>query len=93
MAWAWRGVLLERLLLTGNTADTVSSGLPWDRYLYRLGAADLARLAAAGPVSLVFTSQNDSDDQPTQVWLDAVSFCTVNTLLPHRAYFPFVSAP
>ena len=40
----WRspsGQLLGELLRSGNTADTVSGGLQWDHYLYRLNAADL----------------------------------------------------
>ena len=66
---------LASLLRTGNTADTVSSGLPWDRYLYRMQAADFEPLRGAGPVELVFTAQNDADTLPTDFWIDAVRFC------------------
>jgi hypothetical protein len=87
----WRtpgGVLVGELLRTGNTADTVSAGLQWDHYLYRLSAADVAALRAAGPLSLVFRSQNDSDSYPTGVWLDKVSFCATGVTFPHRVYVP-----
>ncbi len=39
------GQLIASLLRTGNSADTATEGLPWDRYLYRMQPADLAPLA------------------------------------------------
>lgn len=89
----WRspaGASLGLLLGTGNTADTVSAGLEWDHYVYRLSAADLALLASAGPVKLVFTSQNDSDSYPTDFWVDSVSFCTTAPSLLHKLYWPLI---
>jgi subtilisin family serine protease len=74
----WRttdGKLIGALLRTGNSADTASDGLPWDRYLYRLQSADLAPLNAFGTINLVFTAGNDADALPTNFWLDAVRFC------------------
>jgi subtilisin family serine protease len=88
----WRSstdVSLGELLRTGNTADTVTAGLEWDHYIYRLSAADLAPLAAGSPVKLVFTSQNDSDSFPTDIWVDGVSFCATRTSLPYKMYWPF----
>lgn len=69
------GKTIGALLRTGNSADTASSGLAWDVYLYRLQAADLAPLNAFGAVNLVFTAQNDADSLPTSFWIDAVRFC------------------
>lgn len=80
------GAPLGQLLRTGNTADTVSGGLQWDHYLYRLEASDLAALGG-GPLKLVFRSQNDADAYPTDVWLDGVSFCAAG---PTRTYLPLV---
>jgi hypothetical protein len=85
----WRssdGEPIEELLRTGNTADTVSDGLQWDKYIYRLSAADVARLRARGSVSLVFTSQGDSDTLATRIWLDRVRFCALD--MPARIYLP-----
>lgn len=89
----WRstdGGLVRELLRTGNTADTVSAGLQWDNYIYRLNAADLVALRAAGPLTLVFTSQNDADAAPTDVWVDSVRFCANNTGAEHRLFAPVV---
>ena len=80
------GKLVSSLLRTGNSADTASSGLPWDRYLYRLQPADLAPLNAFGTVNLVFTASNDADNLPTSFWIDAVRFCAAWPRL--RYYFP-----
>ena len=55
------GKLVSSLLRTGNSADTASDGLPWDRYLYRMQPADLQSLGALGAVDLVFTAGNDAD--------------------------------
>lgn len=63
------------LLRTGNTADTSSSGLPWDRYLYRMERMELATLKQAGAINLVFTAANDSDTAATSFWIDEVRFC------------------
>ncbi len=69
------GQLVASLLRTGNSADTATSGLPWDRYLYRLQFADLADWRTHPALNLVFASGNDSDTLPTDVWLDEVHFC------------------
>jgi hypothetical protein len=82
------GKLIGSLLRTGNSADTASDGLPWDRYLYRLQPADLAPLTAFGTIELVFTASNDADSYPTDFWIDAVRFCA--TWPPLRYYFPLV---
>ena len=78
------GKLISSLLRTGNSADTASDGLPWDRYLYRLQSADLGPLNAFGTVNLVFTAFNDADNQPTSFWIDAVRFCATG---PRQRYF------
>jgi hypothetical protein len=88
----WRdstGAALGQLLRTGNTADTVSGGLEWDEYLYRLDGQDLAALRARDAVSLVFTSQNDADADATHVWVDNVRLC-VKLLPPPQAYLPLL---
>ena len=69
------GGLITSLLRTGNSADTATDGLPWDRYLYRMQAADLAPLLDQGTIDLVFEAYNDGDTAPTNFWLDAVRFC------------------
>ena len=86
--------MLGQLLRTGNTADTVNGGLQWDHYIYRLEAADLAALRGRGPVSLVFTSQNDADGYPTDVWVDSVRFCVQIEPGPRavRVHLPLVLA-
>jgi subtilisin family serine protease len=93
----WRsatGASLGELLRTGNTADTVTAGLEWDHYIYRLSAADLAALAAAGPLELAFTSQNDSDSYPTDFWVDAVSFCAAGgSSSSYKMYWPLIVKP
>jgi len=76
------GQLIQSLLRTGNSADTVSSGLPWDHYLYRMQPADFAALGAVGPINLVFSADNDGDSQLTDFWLDDVRFCPRRTFLP-----------
>lgn len=86
----WRtpdGQHLEDLLRSGNTADTVQGGLQWDRYIYRLQAADLQPLIDHGEVALVFEAQNDDDELPTGVWLDSVRFCAAPDL-PFKHYLP-----
>jgi subtilisin family serine protease len=84
------GKLISSLLRTGNSADTASDGLPWDRYLYRLQPADLAPLNAFGTVNLVFTAGNDADNLPTSFWIDAVRFCATGPRL--RYFFPLMLA-
>jgi thermitase len=76
------GQLIQSLLRTGNSADTVSSGLPWDQYLYWMHPADFAALGAVGPINLVFSAGNDGDSQLTDFWVDAVRFCPRRTFLP-----------
>jgi len=74
----WRttdGQVVNALLRTGNTADTVNSGLDWDRYLYRIEAVDIPAFSEHGPVAMVFTAQNDADDWKTDFWLDSIQFC------------------
>lgn len=78
------GQMVAELLRTGNTADTVNSGLDWDRYLYRIDAVDMPALGEYGPVALVFTAQNDADDWQTDFWLDSVQFCVAGS----RIYLP-----
>ncbi|MGC8780470.1 MAG: S8 family peptidase [Anaerolineae bacterium] len=80
------GKPIMSLLRTGNSADTASSGLLWDRYFYRLQVDDLLRLSAFGTVQLVFAAGNDADELPTDFWVDAVRFCAAG--LPRRYYFP-----
>ncbi|MCX7669845.1 MAG: S8 family serine peptidase, partial [Anaerolineae bacterium] len=80
------GKPIMSLLRTGNSADTASSGLLWDRYYYRLDRNDMARLGAFGTVALVFAAGNDADDLPTDFWVDEVRFCAVG--LPYWYYFP-----
>ncbi len=82
------GKPIASLLRTGNSADTASSGLLWDRYYYRLQSSDLTPLAAVGTVSLVFTAANDADALPTDFWVDAVRLCVAG--LPWRSYFPLL---
>ena len=82
------GKPISSLLRTGNSADTATSGLPWDRYFYRLRPSDMAPLAALGTVNLVFTAGNDADNAATEFWIDAVRFCI--TARPIRYYFPLV---
>ena len=82
------GQQLVSLLRTGNTADTSSSGLPWDRYLYRMQTIDFAPLAGAGAVDLVFTAQNDGDDLTTSIWIDAVRFCVTPPV--SRQFLPLI---
>lgn len=90
----WRapgGRLLGQLLLTGNTADTITGGLEWDEYYYRMNAAEVAALRAAGPVALVFTSQNDADQNGTEVWVDDVRVCAApHPPYPARQHLPLV---
>ncbi|MGQ9490229.1 MAG: S8 family peptidase [Anaerolineae bacterium] len=78
------GTPIQELLRTGNSADTASSGLPWDRFLYRISLADLEPLRAAGTVRLVFRFQNDQDTLPTDFWVDEVRFCVTQ---PYRYYY------
>lgn len=82
------GAVLSTLLRTGNSADTAPDGLPWDRYLYRLEAADLAGLAVAHPLSLVFTARNDGDTAKTDFWIDDVRFCVQQG--PDRFFLPLI---
>ena len=69
------GSPVSSLLRTGNSADTATAGLPWDRYLYRMQPVDLAPLGALGTVDLVFTAGNDADALPTSFWIDGVQLC------------------
>ena len=82
------GRQLANLLRTGNSADTSSSGLPWDRYLYRMQAVDFDPLHDVGPVALVFTAQNDADTLVTEFWIDAVRLCITP---PRRQYLPLLT--
>jgi hypothetical protein len=84
------GAVLSSLLRTGNSADTANAGLPWDRYLYRMQAADLAPLTALGAVDLVFTAGNDADDLPTSFWIDSVRLCASPP--PYRYFLPMLLA-
>jgi hypothetical protein len=76
------GQLIQSLLRTGNSADTVNDGLPWDLFLYRMQPADFAAFSAVDPVNLVFTAGNDDDSLLTHFWVDAVRFCPRRTFLP-----------
>ena len=69
------GKVVSSLLRTGNSADTATDGLPWDRYLYRMQPVDLQPLGALGTVDLVFTAGNDADALPTKFWIDSVRLC------------------
>jgi hypothetical protein len=70
------GAPIVSLLRSGNSADTATAGLPWDRYLYRMQFADLQPpLRLLTTVNLVFVAGNDSDNLPTDFWIDAVRFC------------------
>jgi len=82
------GQVLMSLLRTGNSADTASDGLPWDRYLYRMQSADLAPLKGTGPLNLVLEAGNDADNLPTDVWVDEVRFCVKDW--PYQLYWPLV---
>ena len=95
----WRtpdGQVVDELLRTGNTADTVSGGLDWDRYLYRIEEVDFSALSAHGQVAMVLTAQNDGDYRKTDIWLDSVQFCVTGAdgplppIIP-RLYLPFSS--
>ena len=69
------GTIVSSLLRTGNSADTATDGLPWDRYLYQMQPADLLPLGELGTVDLVFTAGNDADNLPTDFWIDDVRLC------------------
>jgi len=85
------GTALSTLLRTGNSADTAADGLPWDRYLYRMEAADLAGLAGADPVHLMFSAANDGDSAKTDFWIDDVRFCVQAGPEPaHRLFLPLL---
>ena len=84
------GTLVSSLLRTGNSADTASDGLPWDRYLYRMQPGDLLSLGALGTVDLVFTAGNDADTLPTSFWIDAVRLCMTWGDPPRRQYLPLL---
>ena len=71
------GRVIQSLLRTGNSADSSSDGLPWDRYLYHIPFADLAPLRTSSTVKLVFTAASDSDSLPTSFWVDEVRFCVL----------------
>lgn len=89
----WRtpdGQLVDELLRTGNTADTVNAGLDWDRYLYRIEETDFLALSAHRPVAMVFTAQNDSDTFKTDVWVDSVQFCVSGADLPSMTHWTYV---
>ena len=76
------GQVVQSLLRTGNSADTVSSGLPWDQYLYRMQPVDFAALGVINPVNLVFAAGNDGDSRLTHFWIDAVRFCATGADKP-----------
>ncbi len=82
------GTPVSSLLRTGNSADTASDGLPWDRYLYRMQTADLAPLTALGTVDLVFTAGNDADSYPTNFWIDGVRLCV--SPRPYSYFLPML---
>ena len=82
------GSPVSSLLRTGNSADTATAGLAWDRYLYRMQSADLAPLTALGTIDLVFTAGNDADDLPTSFWIDGVRVCMTWGDPPKRQYLP-----
>ena len=84
------GRVVSSLLRTGNSADTSSDGLPWDRYLYRMQPVDLAPLSAFGTVDLVFTAGNDADNLPTSFWIDGVRLCMTWRDPPKRQYLPLL---
>ena len=81
------GQVIESLLWTGNTADTANDGLSWDHYLYQVPFSDMRQLWKYQTVDLVFHSQNDDDEQPTDVWVDDVHFCAT---AGHGWYFPWL---
>ncbi|MDW8101047.1 MAG: S8 family peptidase [Anaerolineae bacterium] len=85
------GRLLIPLLRTGNMADTVGDGLPWDEYLYVLTREDLAILHQAGEIRLSFYGDNGWDGQTTDFYVDAVSLC-LRMDWPYRFWFPLVSS-
>jgi subtilisin family serine protease len=76
------GQLIQSLLRTGNSADTVGSGLPWDEYLYRMQSVDFAAFRIADPMVLVLEASNDGDPLPTDFWVDAVRFCVAGVDKP-----------
>lgn len=80
------GSAVRSLLRTGNSADTATDGLPWDRYLYRMQAVDFQPLVALGTVDLVFTAGNDADAQSTSFWIDKVQLCVSPP--PYRLFLP-----
>ncbi len=84
------GQPLIPLLRTGNMADTVSDGLPWDEYLYALTREDLATLRQAGEVRLNFYGDNGLDEWATDFYVDAVNLC-VKAERPYRHWLPLVS--
>lgn len=86
------GEVITSLLRTGNSADTASSGLPWDRYVYRMRPADLVSIGMLGKVDLVFHAVNDADSLPTDFWVDAVRLCVTWGEPPplHIRYLPLI---
>jgi subtilisin family serine protease len=82
------GSPVSSLLRTGNSADTATAGLPWDRYLYRMQQGNLLSLGASKTVDLVFTAGNDADAQPTSFWIDGVRLCMTWGDPPKRQYLP-----
>jgi hypothetical protein len=84
------GRVVSSLLRTGNSADTATDGLPWDRYLYRMQPVDLQPLGALGTVDLVFTAGNDADALPTSFWIDGVRLCMTWGDPPKRTYLPMI---
>ena len=82
------GSPVSSLLRTGNSADTATAGLPWDRYLYRMQQGNLLSLGASKTVDLVFTAGNDADAQPTSFWIDSVRLCMTWGDPPKRQYLP-----
>jgi len=84
------GSLVSSLLRTGNSADTATDGLPWDRYLYRMQPVDLAPLRHVSTVDLTFTASNDSDSRPTSFWIDNVRLCMTWGSLTPRSFMPLL---
>ncbi|MCD6288930.1 MAG: S8 family serine peptidase [Anaerolineae bacterium] len=84
---------LISLLRTGNAADTVPDGLPWDEYLYSLMPQDLVLLRQAGDVRLTFYGDNDANGRPTDFYIDTVRLCVQAKPLSQWPYLRFVIVP
>jgi subtilisin family serine protease len=82
------GRRLAEWLRTGNSADSASDGLPWDRYLHRMDLSDLQPLRAHEAVNLVLEMGNDWDAAETSFWVDEIQFCVTQGA---QRYFPLAS--